>query len=222
MVKKTIIFRAHPEEDSSVYLRAFSKLPNVKIISHGSAIPWILGSDVMIHPDCTTGIEAVFIGKQPVSYLPPTIKSVVTEIPVKVSVCFRKEEECLSYIVNGQYKNVKLIQYHDLLNEMFAHDSNTSDFIVEVTRRLSTQSAVAAPITIDSIKRSIIYKHQALRAVEKVLNRHTRNDPLMRSKRIGLDFKSLNDVYRTITKIIEFGDDISIKKLWDSLYCIEK
>ena len=55
-----VIIRPHPVESIDTYIRFSRKYPNVEVVSNqGSARPWILASDVLIHTGCTTGTEAV-------------------------------------------------------------------------------------------------------------------------------------------------------------------
>jgi hypothetical protein len=44
--------------------------PNVKVTFDGNVIEWILGSSLVIHNNCTTGVEAYFLGKPALSYRP--------------------------------------------------------------------------------------------------------------------------------------------------------
>ena len=71
----TIILRPHPSERLSTYAGQLAGLANVKVLFEGSAAPWILAADVLIHTDCTTGIEAFALGKPSVCY--ETIPSVL-------------------------------------------------------------------------------------------------------------------------------------------------
>jgi hypothetical protein len=55
-----VLIRPHPVENLDTYIRFSRKYSNVEVVSNqGSARPWILASDVLIHTGCTTGTEAV-------------------------------------------------------------------------------------------------------------------------------------------------------------------
>lgn len=64
------IVRPHPNENKLTYEKAFSELNNVKVISEGNVINWILASQLIIHNGCTTGIEAFLLNKPVVAYMP--------------------------------------------------------------------------------------------------------------------------------------------------------
>ena len=50
-----IVVRPHPNEVLDTWRKIIGDLPRVALERRGAAIPWILASDVLIHPYCTTG-----------------------------------------------------------------------------------------------------------------------------------------------------------------------
>jgi hypothetical protein len=69
---KNFIVRPHPSENHDAWRKFMEKLPNVKIIHSGAAIPWIMGSEGLIHNGCTTAVEAFVLDKPVLSYRPFT------------------------------------------------------------------------------------------------------------------------------------------------------
>ncbi len=69
--EKNIIIRPHPG-DNEPYWAAFAKKTpaNVKIIYQGVVTPWLLGAKTVVHNSCTTGLEALIMGKTPIAYVP--------------------------------------------------------------------------------------------------------------------------------------------------------
>ena len=113
---KKIILRPHPEEKKAFYNNHFSSIPSVEVISHGSVIPWILASDIMIHPDCTTAIESSMLGREPISFLPPSLDNrLFTKEPVEVSTQFTNAQNLIDYIksieaILGTHKMIHIIK----------------------------------------------------------------------------------------------------------------
>lgn len=66
----TIIVRPHPSENDSFYEHAFSSFHNVKVTKEDSVLPWIRSADLVIHSNCTTGIESVLAGRPVLNFLP--------------------------------------------------------------------------------------------------------------------------------------------------------
>lgn len=66
----TIVVRPHPSENHDRWSEVTTRLPNVKVIFEGNVIEWILASEILVHNNCTTGVEAYFLGKPAISYRP--------------------------------------------------------------------------------------------------------------------------------------------------------
>ena len=69
-----IILRPHPSEVVENWRAWLSGCPQVEIVREGAAVPWILASHVLVHTNCTTGVEAIALDK-------PSICLVPTESP---------------------------------------------------------------------------------------------------------------------------------------------
>ena len=65
-----VVVRPHPSEDHEPWRTKAATLPNVEVIYQGNVAEWILASDVCIHNNCTTGVEAYLLGKPSISYRP--------------------------------------------------------------------------------------------------------------------------------------------------------
>jgi surface carbohydrate biosynthesis protein len=66
----TIVLRPHPSESLIFYQQAFSRFKNVMVRRDKSVLNWIRSAALIIHSNCTTGIEAV-LAKRPVLNLLP-------------------------------------------------------------------------------------------------------------------------------------------------------
>ena len=113
-----IIVRPHPSEDHFHWNEIAKYQSNIKIISKGDVASWIIGSDLVIHSSCTTGMESFIIDKPVISYLPFTDHEYVKQISNSVSkVCSTKEGviECIKdYQKKGSfddYNRKGLIKY---------------------------------------------------------------------------------------------------------------
>ena len=62
------IYRPHPSEDMSLSKTIFYGVKNIFVEHEGSVIPWILASQLLIHDNCTTAIEARLAGKAVLNY----------------------------------------------------------------------------------------------------------------------------------------------------------
>lgn len=75
------ILRPHPSEDTINWKEALRGLENVHVIFKGNAVDWILGSLVVIHTGCTTGIESWILGKIVIAYNPNDSEGVEPPLP---------------------------------------------------------------------------------------------------------------------------------------------
>jgi surface carbohydrate biosynthesis protein len=102
----TIVLRPHPSENHAVWKNIVKNLPNVRVLSEGQVIPWILGAELSIHNSCTTGLEAALLEKPVFVYR--TLKSEIFDsfLPNRVSVESTTPEsliENISAALQGKY-----------------------------------------------------------------------------------------------------------------------
>ena len=65
-----IILRPHPSEVTETWQRWTEGFPNLSIVREGAAIPWIMAAKVLIHTNCTTGVEAVALDRPSLCLVP--------------------------------------------------------------------------------------------------------------------------------------------------------
>ncbi|MCI5137198.1 MAG: hypothetical protein D3922_02005, partial [Candidatus Electrothrix sp. AR1] len=63
-----IVIRPHPSEDFVPWQHLADRFPNVRVDGTGNVHEWIMASDVMLHDNCTTSVEAFILGVPPISY----------------------------------------------------------------------------------------------------------------------------------------------------------
>lgn len=91
----TIILRPHPSERLEAYAEKLADLANVKVLFEGSAAPWIMASDVLVHTDCTTGLEAFALGKPSICFetVPSTLHTIL--LSGRLSFTVQTEDDVL-------------------------------------------------------------------------------------------------------------------------------
>ncbi len=78
----TIIMRPHPSESLAFYKQALSSFENVVVTREGGVLPWIRSAELVVHSNCTTGIEAVLAGRPVVNLLPESAGRTETDVEV--------------------------------------------------------------------------------------------------------------------------------------------
>lgn len=81
----TIIIRPHPSENRESWEQKLLGFANVKIIHEGPIIPWLLGSDMLVHNSCTTGVEGYLLDVPVIAYRPVTSEDFDSVLPNTVS-----------------------------------------------------------------------------------------------------------------------------------------
>jgi hypothetical protein len=65
-----LVLRPHPAENTTAWLEEFIDLPNVEVIREGSHAAMILGSRLVLHTGCTTGVESMLLDHPTMSIRP--------------------------------------------------------------------------------------------------------------------------------------------------------
>lgn len=61
-----LVIRPHPFEDAAPY-QVLQRFPNVAVRQEGTSIQWINSAAALLHMNCSTAVEAVMLGCEPVS-----------------------------------------------------------------------------------------------------------------------------------------------------------
>jgi len=95
---RTQKIRPHPSEDHSTYERVFEGNDSIHVEHSGDVRPWIMGADLLVHVNCTTGIESALLNKPVVAYRPIIDQDLDIELPNAVSIEASNREELYQQI----------------------------------------------------------------------------------------------------------------------------
>lgn len=93
-----IVLRPHSAESVTLWENAIAGLQNVFLIRQGSAMPWIMASELLIHNDCTTGLEAFMLDTPVVSYRPTAGNPYESMLPIAVSNSVEDEDDLVNIV----------------------------------------------------------------------------------------------------------------------------
>lgn len=94
---KRLVIRPHPSESDEIWKRAVEDLENAEVIFQGSAIPWILGAEAVLHSGCTTAVEATILGVRSISLSPFPGQDML--LPDRLSLRCSSEDELVDTVV---------------------------------------------------------------------------------------------------------------------------
>src|SRR5262249_12062065 len=69
-----VILRPHPSEDPAFYRHVFAPYGTITVSKEGSVLDWIRSAELVVHTNCTTGIEAVLAGGRVLNMRPETFE----------------------------------------------------------------------------------------------------------------------------------------------------
>ena len=107
--RQKVLIRPHPAEKLDTYVKLSRKYPNVNVANNnGSANPWILASDILIHTGCTTGAEAVSMGHPTISIQEKGSEHIQFRASNNVSYLTHTAEEAYQAVQNFYAGKLKL------------------------------------------------------------------------------------------------------------------
>ena len=215
---KTIIIRPHPEENTMTYLNKLSDYKNIHVIYKGSVIPWLFAAEVMIHPDCTTGIESLLIGKKSISFLPKDYASdLVTKLPLDASYKFTDQEKLMNFLSNKSYieeedalKEIKFVE------ECFSFSQDACQFISDKIYQLynsNNSNKTKELLFIDRL--SLIY-----RSVRSKLDNYKANQRGL-NKLKGFNYSKIKIVKSQCNRFNSDFEKVKLIKIYDRLYVFQ-
>jgi surface carbohydrate biosynthesis protein len=219
-VKCNIILRPHPEEEVATYRQTFSNLKNVHVLFEGSVIPWILSSDVLIHPDCTTAIESLMLGRKAISYLPNTDKENIYYLPVALSTLFTDENAVIDYIVEKRYSNSCTDSSHALLESFFSFNHNSMETIVNKVANITIAKNIRTSgmhLGLYTIQRNLI---SIILGIATPPHKNKAFDKLLINKRKGLGKEVVITFFNELSTILGLSKRAGISHVCDGLYKI--
>lgn len=94
----TIVLRPHPSENIETWKRLLGHLPNFTVVHEGNVINWIMAADVMVHSNCTTGVEAYLLDRPSLAYRPVSSEEFDPALPNALSIPATTDEDLLRMV----------------------------------------------------------------------------------------------------------------------------
>jgi surface carbohydrate biosynthesis protein len=206
-----IVIRPHPEESLSIYEEALSKFSNIYINNSGNVIPWIIASEVMIHHDCTTSIEAAMLGKSSIAFTKDLKKNLTPHLPLSISYNYNNIEDVYNNIAEKKYKEKNINK--DLLEDYFSFSCNTTELIV--SKIINDIKFSKEP------ENDIPLKFKILTNIKDLLRTILpKKNKLFYRKIEGLNKKEIGEILNTLNK--KYDTNISFTRINKYLFKIYK
>lgn len=158
-----IVIRPHPSEENETYEAAFRKYEHIHVEDARDVRDWIAGSSVVIHHDCTTGIESAMMGTPVVSYRPVQNEEYESRLPQIVSHEALSRRDLTEYIAawleaDDSYKMTDE-QTNELKQYFYNINGSAAELMCDVIESLDTTKQrnydLLEPNLADSLKQRI-------------------------------------------------------------------
>jgi surface carbohydrate biosynthesis protein len=141
-----ILIRPHPSENPNIWKKIANKFPNTELQIGGEVSQQIILCDIFIHFNSTTSIEASYLGKKVITYLPkmePHLQARMNRHALEVSYICNSFDEVLLEIDNSSEKNKFLPENLDRIIHGFKSKKipYCSLLIVKALNKLDIQSS---------------------------------------------------------------------------------
>lgn len=141
-----IILRPHPTENLKLYEDSFKGLDNVFVTNDGSVRHWIASAGAVIHHDCTTGTEAMLMGKLVISFRKQYDENVALKLLADVGLDLRTPEDVVQAVRNGEMPEDVYQEQVDKLKPFFANlDKDAAEAVASIAEKYADQSKVWLP-----------------------------------------------------------------------------
>ena len=160
--KHRIIVRPHPAENA----QRWKEFPGVEVVMGSNAIPWMLGADLVIHTNSTTGFEAAVMGVPCLNVGAPDDRYFMDHINCSIQSAPQAVEAIATFLGN---RSGPIADHKTVLGDYPCEGAkNIAKAILEVGRSLPP----APPITgWGAIKRSDEQRRKFLVSTETLIER---------------------------------------------------
>ncbi len=205
-----VVLRPHPEEDLKFYEEFFQEHDNLFITNEGNVIPWIMASQFLIHTDCTTSIESLWLKKHCISILPRYIDhNYICPLPVELSMTSNIDNlmHDISQLSGDSYIDNKKLS---ILEDHFSFSKKSLKIITEDL--ISNGKSNGKIQLFDMFMHAIKFKLTSLKTSE---------DKLISSKLRGFNKKCITDKLKMMIDLQNTKESISVVKITKYLYEIK-
>jgi len=221
----TIIIRPHPSESHDIWKKHANKLKNVRIVFEGNVVPWILASEVCIHNNCTTGVEAYLLDKNPISYCPIENPEQETFLPTALSHQTKSIDELIDTInkILSDQHSFEMEHKTDLIRQYISgQDQPACQTILNALDEIVIESEpLNQTIPKSNIFKSLKRKILPFRMLLSPKDKHTRLRYQLQ-KFPGLSYNDVASFIKAYPKDIGDSSDIKITKIENNVFCLYK
>lgn len=218
-----VIIRPHPGDDMSFWDKFAKTCPeNVKVVYEGNVTPWILASKVLVHNNCSTGIEAFAMNKPVVAYVPHRDKRFEQNIPNTISQTAKTTEKLLE-LINLNISEPGLGR-EELKKEIFNryienNDVFSSERMIRALERLEVPSFDFSLPYYGVLKSTRIAARKAKRRAKDFFGLNNFSYSYRMQKNPGISEKEVFCLIKKYQSGLGCWGNVKVKKIEEDLFC---
>jgi len=213
----TIVIRPHPSENHDPWIERANKYSNVKVIFEGSANEWISASEIMIHNNCTTGVEAFMLEKPAISYRP--IKDEVVEHPLPDLVSYQVDTQtALLSLIDDVFNNK-----NNLKLDRSVQVKKASKYIANIDGQLACDRIMGILEELDLPKSEAIFPLRLsfrgyLKKIKNIF-RYNVKKSYSNQKFPSLKFDEVRDIFEEFKRVTNRFKDVKMVQVGEDSFC---
>lgn len=220
----TVILRPHPNDNLKIWEQVKKDWPeNVKVVYQGIVTPWILASKVLVHNNCTTGIEAFAMGKPTIAYMPLIDERLEHKTPNPLSQQSNSVEGILKLIeVNLDFDGLgREEEKNKLLDRYIKREKNvlSGDRILTVLESLDLPEASFSTRGYGMFRKIQVAARKINRRFNDFTGKNEFSYAYRKRKNPGVNMKEIVDIVGNIQNSLKRWDDILIEQVGEDLFC---
>lgn len=224
MPNVTLVVRPHPSESHDLWQSIAQDVPNMEVLYSGSAIPWILASDVLLHSGCTTGVEAFFLGKPALSLRPDAPIPLEQDLPDSLSEIATSGEALIAALqkrLGSKNDFSPTSQQYNIANDAaFARlGPLASDRIADVLEQIAGQQHVNPRTTSALLKAWLRQFEKRLTALSP---KHKTSEAMNRLRYPGLSLFEVTNKIACLRSVLSRFDGIQVQQVTNQIYQISR
>ncbi len=222
----TIIIRPHPSENHATWEYFSQRHANVVVNAEGNVHEWIMASEVLLHDNCTTAVEAFILGVPAISYREIQNRKYENFLPKELSFLVQTQDELFDIIDQALNNTVELYK-----TKIWSFDKQQilRRYIAGLEKKTSVQSMLdiidKSPIhtfSSTNISKRIEWKIKIL--WRKLLHRYREYlhppDGYSRQKFPSLSRDEISDVFKLFDRQCGNTTNIAIENIARDIYKI--
>lgn len=225
-IEQDIIVRPHPGENFDTHRSEFEDTAGVHVEHDGDVRPWILGSEAVLHNNCTTGIESALLNTLPIVFKPELGVQPPDEfsLPNYVSSSAETVEDIVRYIERSNNSEYRMSdeQKSKLQQKMANVTELAAPKMVEAIEELvKDRTELSYPsLSFEQKVKSVIKKYPVALHIQKLRGREKRDTGKKKQKIPEL---TIEEVKSKLDRLSVATDQIEIDRVtwFDSVFWID-